>query len=586
MKKIRNLIMMAVAVSTVMAAMIFTVSADDTTDLSDMKVYGLDAAGNKTEVPMSFSATTYEYDLTVKSDVVSIEIEADTKDSTSTWEVEKLGINTRMDTGMNKTVVAVTSSAGAVQKYTLNTKKLTTAEEATYQEPEADEGGSTAKNADDTSVKVGKKTMKISSSFSKDKIPEGFKKSTQKYKGKKYACIKGEVKEITAFYLYGNNNEGFYIYDEAQDKFYAMNNIQIKSRMYTIVQPEETDGIVEAYKQKNVTIIDQKVKAWVLDEEEGMYLVYAMNWNGDTNLYCYDDNEKCFQRYLTSSDANRQSEAAAKAYNKLQKDYNKLVDKYNVLIKILCGLVILIIVLIFVIINLALNKKEKKIKRSNKYMEEAESPENDQELSKAERKAAKKEAKQAKKEEKKKQKYEQDEDDIDSGIAIEDEEPYSDKLEKNPAGNVREPENLEDAIEIEVVEEALKKQNTPLMDLEEREVESLPTEQEEEAEPTPKKKSLRKSAKAVPYGDEPTFGTDKESESGFYGGEIEEEDEVFIDIIDDGYDEDLESEPSEEDLKVEPSEEEDLKATMKSLLPDEQNDDEDDDDDFEFIDLN
>lgn len=595
MKKIRNLIMMAVAVSTVMAAMIFTVSADDTTDLSDMKVYGLDAAGNKTEVPMSFSATTYEYDLTVKSDVVSIEIEADTKDSTSTWEVEKLGINTRMDTGMNKTVVAVTSSAGAVQKYTLNTKKLTTAEEATYQEPEADEGGSTAKNADDTSVKVGKKTMKISSSFSKDKIPEGFKKSTQKYKGKKYACIKGEVKEITAFYLYGNNNEGFYIYDEAQDKFYAMNNIQIKSRMYTIVQPEETDGIVEAYKQKNVTIIDQKVKAWVLDEEEGMYLVYAMNWNGDTNLYCYDDNEKCFQRYLTSSDANRQSEAAAKAYNKLQKDYNKLVDKYNVLIKILCGLVIFIIVLIFVIINLALNKKEKKIKRSNKYMEDTESPEDGQELSKAERKAAKKEAKQAKKEAKKKQEYEQDEDDIDSGIAIEDEEPQSDKPGKNPTETVREPENLEEAIEIEVVEEALK-EDVPLMDLEEKEAESLPTEQEEEAEQTPKKKSLRKSAKAVPYGDEPTFGTDKESESGFYGGEIEEEDEVFIDIIDDGYDEDLESEPSEEDLKVEPSEkevlkdepseEEDLKATMKSLLPDEQNDDEDDDDDFEFIDLN
>lgn len=575
MKKIRNLIMMAVAVSTMMAAMIFTVSADDTTDLSDMKVYGLDASGNKTEVPMSFSATTYEYDLTVKSDVVSIEIEADTKDSTSTWEVEKLGINTRMDTGMNKTVVAVTSSAGAVQKYTLNTKKLTTAEEATYQEPEADEGGSTAKNADDTSVKVGKKTMKISSSFSKDKIPEGFKKATQKYKGKKYACIKGEVKEITAFYLYGNNNEGFYIYDEAQDKFYAMNNIQIKSRMYTIVQPEETDGIVEAYKQKNVTIIDQKVKAWVLDEEEGMYLVYAMNWNGDTNLYCYDDNEKCFQRYLTSSDANRQSEAAAKAYNKLQKDYNKLVDKYNVLIKILCGLVIFIIVLIFVIINLALNKKEKKIKRSNKYMEDTESPEDGQELSKAERKAAKKEAKQAKKEAKKKQEYEQDEDDIDSGIAIEDEEPQSDKPGKNPTETVREPENLEEAIEIEVVEEALK-EDVPLMDLEEKEAESLPTEQEEEAEQTPKKKSLRKSAKAVPYGDEPTFGTDKESESGFYGGEIEEEDEVFIDIIDDGYDEDLESEPSEEDLK----------ATMKSLLPDEQNDDEDDDDDFEFIDLN
>ena len=39
---------------------------------------------------------------------------------------------------MNKTIVAVTSRAGVVQKYTLNTKKLTTAEEATYKEPETE----------------------------------------------------------------------------------------------------------------------------------------------------------------------------------------------------------------------------------------------------------------------------------------------------------------------------------------------------------------------------------------------------------------------------------------------------------------
>lgn len=447
MKKLSKLLTMVVAMSLMIVTMIFTVSADEATDLSKMKVYGVDASGNKTEVPMSFSSTTYEYELTVKSDVVSIEIEADVKDSTSKWEVEKLGINTKMDTGMNKTVVTVTSSAGAVQKYTLNTKKLTSAEEATYQEPETD-GNSTEKSAKDTFVKVGKKKFKISASFSKSSIPEGFKKSTAEYKGKKYTCIKGEVKDITAFYLYRSNKEGFYIYDSEQDKFYAMNNIKIKSRMYTIVQPKETDGIVEAYKQKKITIIDQKVKAWMLDEEEGMYLVYAMNWNGDVNLYSYDDNEKCFQRYLTSSDANRQSEAAAKAYNKLQKDYNKLVDKYNVLIKILCGLAILIIILIFVIINLALNKKEKKIKNNSKYSEDNQ--DNDAELTKAEKKAAKKEAKQAKKDEKKKQKYEQDEDDIDSGIAI-DEEQYPEESEEFLAQSVKALENPEDEIEVETV---------------------------------------------------------------------------------------------------------------------------------------
>lgn len=527
--------MMVIAISAMMTMMIFTVSADESTDLSEMKVYAVDTAGNKTEVPMSFSATTYEYDLTVKSNVASIEIEAEVKDSTSKWVVEKDGINTKMDTGINKTVVAVTSSAGAVQKYTLNTKKLTSAEEATYKEPKADEGGSgtTKKSSGDKSVKVGKKTMKITSSFSTDKIPEGFKKSTQKYKGKKYTCIKGEVKDITAFYLYSKNKEGFYIYDADKDEFYLMNNIQIKSRMYTIVQPEKTDGIVEAYKQKNVTIVDQKVKAWALDEEEGMYLVYAMNWNGETSLYCYDDNEKCFQRYLTSSDANRQSEAAAKAYNTLQKDYNKLVDKYNVLIKVLCGLAILLIILIFVTINLALNKKEKKIKKSGKYSADSEDVSEDTEMSKADKKAAKKEAKKAKKEEKKKQKYEQDEDDIDSGIAI-DEEKHQEESEVDLAASIQELEQIED----EEVEELPESDEPFVVDLGEKQPEE------------------------------------------FYEDEAEEADEDFVDIPDDVEEETTEAEDDEPTA----IEEEDLKETIKSLLPDEQ--EEDDDDDFEFIDLN
>lgn len=573
--------MMAAAVSTMIIAMVFSVSADEATDLSEMKVYGVNASGNKTEVPMSFNATTYEYDLTVKSDVTSIEIEAETKDSASKWVIEKDGINTKMDTGMNKTIVAVTSRAGAVQKYTLNTKKLTAAEEATYKEPETEANDTIKNTASETTVKVGKSKMKIISSFGNDKIPEGFKKSTQKYKDKKYTAIKGEVKDITAFYLYGKDKEGFYIYDKDKDTFYTMSNIKIKSRMYTIVQPEETDGIVEAYKKKKVTIIDQKVKAWALDEEEGMYLVYAMNWNGDTNLYCYDDNEKCFQRYLTSSDANKQSEAAAKAYNKLQKDYNKLVDKYNVLIKILCAFVILIIILIFVLINLVLNKKEKKIKNDNQYSLDDK---NDEKLSKADKKAAKKEAKKAKKN----QKYEQDDDDIDSGIAIEQdgEKDFKDDLEK---GIQEDLSKIGDEIEAEISEDISEDDVSPIVDLQDVEKEvsaeekSISEDIENEVEKIPKRGILGRAPKAVPYGDEPTFGTDKQSEEGFYGGEVDEEDEVFIDIVEDDDKDDIEDVANDTEVSESADYDDDLKETMKSLLPDEQDDD--DDDDFQFIDL-
>ena len=435
MKKLKSLLIMIAAMSAMMVTMIFTVSADETTDLSDLKVYAIDNSGNQTEVPLDFNSTTYEYNLTVKSTVKSIKIEATAKDSTSQWSVEKDGINTIMDTGDNLTIVDVTSSTGAVQKYTLNTKKLTEAEDATYKEPSSKKKKTSKKTATDSTVKVGKNTFTISESFKKSEIPEGFSKSTAKYNGNSYTCIKGDVKELTAFYLKGDETSDFYIYDKSQKKFYPMSNIKIKSRMYTIVQPKKVDGIVKAYDKKKVT-------AWVLDEDEGMYLVYAMNWNGDTNLYSYDDNEKCFQRYLTSSDANQQSEAAAKAYNNLQKQYNQLVDKYNVLIKVLCGLAVVIVILIFVSINLGISKKEKKIKKT--YSEdELKDP-------KKEKKAQKKAEKKAKKENKKK-KYEEDEDDIDSGVSIEEEEAEAKKVAEPSKEEVKEaPEKVEELKEVDI----------------------------------------------------------------------------------------------------------------------------------------
>ena len=98
------------------------------------------------------------------------------------------------------------------------------------------------------------------------------------------------------------------------------------------------------------------------------------------------------------------------------------------------------------------------------------------------------------------------------------------------------------------------------------------------------------------YGDEPTFGTDKESTEGFYGGEVNAEDEVLVDLSED--DGPALAEPIEEmaeqreivdtaEIDVDSlSEPDDLKSTLKSMLQSEDDDDDiDEDDDFEFIDL-
>ena len=357
MKQIKTIVVTLMALTLMIVGSI-VVNADTATDLSSLKVYAVDASNNQKEVKFDFNSTTYEYNLTVMSDTVEIKIEATPATTGSTYAVEKDGVNTKMDEGDNLTNVIVTSASGAKQTYTLKTKKLSAEEEATYQAPE---GSDDNKNSG-AKVKIGKKTFKISLSIDKKDIPEGFTESKEKYKDVEYPCINGEKKEITAFYLVSDDEEGFYIYDADNNNFYAMKNIKIKSRMFTIVKPDKIDSFLDSYAEKTITVIDQEAKVWVLDEEKGLYLLYAMNWNGDTTVYCYDDNEKSMQRYTVSTDANKQMEAASKAYEKLQKKYNKLVDKYNIFLKIVCGLVILVVILLFVIFNMKLNRKEKAIK--------------------------------------------------------------------------------------------------------------------------------------------------------------------------------------------------------------------------------
>ena len=72
-------------------------------------------------------------------------------DSTSKAVVEKEWANTKMDTGKNLTEVSVTSTSGTVQKYTLNTTKLTADEDESYKAENGD-GSNTSDTRKQTAV--------------------------------------------------------------------------------------------------------------------------------------------------------------------------------------------------------------------------------------------------------------------------------------------------------------------------------------------------------------------------------------------------------------------------------------------------
>ena len=627
MKSLKRVLVTIIAVTFVLSMAMSTVKAIPVTDLKSLKVYSVDTAGKKKQIKFKFNPTTYKYDLVVKSNVPRIEVIPTTNDATSTAVVDKEALNTRMDTGMNTTTVTVTSTGGAKQVYTLKTKKLTPAEDATYK----DDSGKKSKK-----IKTSKKSAKIDingkeykiTSFSKKDIPRGFVKTTAKYDGKNYDAIKGKEKDLTAFYLTGDK-EGFYIYDKDAKKFYPMNNVRVKSRMYTIVEPEKEDDILKNYDKKKITIDGKKVDAWILDDEKGMFFVYAMNWDGDTSLYTYDDQEKCMQRYLIDNDVNAQIDAANQAYDNMKAKRNALVKKYNIFRYIIIGMAVIIIILLFILIHRRLNRKEKKIK--------------DEEFVTAGMGEGKPDAKADKKEEAKEEaKADEDdidavpvaedvsdEDDIDAAPVTEDDveevedtdEDDIDAVPETPADErIIEDEadeedeildlDLDDFDDDDIVPEEIEEVQQPEVTAEEPEIiepvasiETTPVE-EPAAEPVeePKEEPVEETHKKKRdfgkmhdgYGDEPTFGTDKESTEGFYGGEINSESDVLVDITEDDGPEladpienmaDQREIVDTSEIDVDSlSEPDDLKSTLKSMLQSD-DDEESDDEDFEFIDL-
>ncbi len=598
MKSLKRLLVTIIAATFVLSMAMSTVKALPVTDLKSLKVYAVDTSGAKKKVKFKFNPTTYKYDLTVRTNVPRIEVIPVTSDATSTAVVDKEAVNTRMDVGVNTTTVTVRSTGGATQVYTLKTKRLSPAEDANYKE---DDGKKTKKSKKSVKVQMNGKEYEITS-FSKKDIPRGFVKTTAKYKGKSYDAIKGKEKDLTAFYLKGYG-EGFAIYDKDADKFYIMNNVKVKSRMYTIVEPAKPDDILKNYDKKKIKIDGQKVDAWILDEEKGMYMVYAMNWDGDTSLYTYDDQEKCLQRYLVDNDVNAQIEAANQAYDNMKAKRNAMVKKYNIFRYIIIGMAVLIIILIFLLIHSKLNKKEKKIKdeefvtagmgdtpkdKAAELKEEAlDEDDIDAIQSEDDIDAAQTED----------DIVDLDEDDIDA-VPDENIEVDADEIEIEPAEDFLdadvEAEAPDTIVEPEVIEKEPEEVTiTPPVEEPKVEPEEIPEEKPQPAEETHKKK--REFSKIHDgYGDEPTFGTDKESQEGFYGGEVKSEDEVLVDITEDN---DLElAEPIEDmadkreivdtsEIDVDSlSEPEDLKSTLKSMLQSD-DDDLDDDDDFEFIDL-
>ncbi|HAV90724.1 MAG TPA: hypothetical protein DCW44_05575 [Eubacterium sp.] len=344
MKLLKRLTLTSLATVLMMASSVFADSS-----IKDVKITGKTTEGGTVDVYLTeeYKADSKEIKAVAPENVKELVIEPELNDENATYTTDW----TKMDPGENTSRIFVKSSVGTI-KYTV----YTTLSDDKYNEyvQQHDE-------ADSTLEVIGKKGAKyyVKKSLKDIELPYGFKRKKIKYHDTKVVAAFSEAKNMTLLYLLNESGEGeFFVYNETKDSFSKLKEIKVKSRLYTIAHPETRDKGLKKYDREYIKIGGNRVKVWVKNEEEGLYLLYLMNWDGEIGLYQFDSKENVFQRFIINESAEATLDTADKTIAEQDKKYNAFVKKYNkensFKWKIIIGLIVLIVVLGFVILNLGL----------------------------------------------------------------------------------------------------------------------------------------------------------------------------------------------------------------------------------------
>lgn len=311
-----------------------------------------------------FQTGVLEYTMTVGEDCERLNISAKTADDKATVSVS----GTQMDYGDNQTYIKVTAENGDVKTYIIYTKR---------------EGEPPTKEPDVViTVDVKGITYNIDTDYEAHPLPEGFEEVEYIYKGQNIHIGKGISKKLYIFYLQSGEGEAksgdYYIYNEEKDSFYKMVNLSQAQGIYTIVEFANGEVDIPSGYEEIDEMIDGVLRKVYIGEDKDSFLIYLMNYNGDTNWYRYDRSENTIQRYFETKNVEQetkeeqesviQEDDASKEYEQklneayleidsLKSENEETLKKMFIVILILSAIIILTM---FFIIAYAIKLKNKK----------------------------------------------------------------------------------------------------------------------------------------------------------------------------------------------------------------------------------
>ena len=216
-----------------------------------------------------FDEEKLEYSLTVPSTVDKIKINASKKDSYS--RVEGDGKKEVFE-GANKFEINVTSESGSIRTYVV-----------TVNVEDQNPIKVTVDNIDYTVIKTSKNL----------EIPEGYEETTIKINDVDVPAFVNETTSITLIALKDmSGNVVFHEYSDGNYKKY----IELKTNSNVLLPLNINSDVYKNWKQVDIKIDNNTVKALQYKNQETYYIIYAMDLNnGEKSYYLYDSKNNTYQ---------------------------------------------------------------------------------------------------------------------------------------------------------------------------------------------------------------------------------------------------------------------------------------------------
>ena len=226
----------------------------------------------------AFSADRTTYSLQVDEDVTSVVVSASAADGNATTSVS--GANS-IQKGKNTVRVSVTAEYGAVKVYTINVQA--------------------GEDVGDPVATIDGKEYSFVMNEDGLEAPEGFTAGTTTYKDWDVLSYESPNKKIRVVCLKDEDGENhWFIMDAEKDVFTPYQEYSSQYYFYIITAVPDGVAIPDGFKETTLKIGDNSVVAYQSDDiaDKDLYLVYAINVEGEEGFYEYDAKEQAFLRYV------------------------------------------------------------------------------------------------------------------------------------------------------------------------------------------------------------------------------------------------------------------------------------------------